>query len=97
MSKKFLSVIITICLIFCLMGCESAYKGSKNYTETTNRLIPIIGQQDLYYDSNTKVVYIIFNECAGYSGYGYMSPYFADNGMPYIYDDGELVKIGEQN
>ena len=42
--------------------------------------------QDLYYDTNTKIVYILFNECAGYFGYGYMSPYYAPNGMPYVYN-----------
>ena len=42
--------------------------------------------QDLYYDTNTKIVYILFNECAGFSGYGYMSPYYALNGMPYVYN-----------
>ena len=42
--------------------------------------------QDLYYDTNTKIVYILFNECTGYSRRGYMSPYYAPNGMPYTYD-----------
>ena len=93
--KKVIYILIAICLMFCLVGCKPAYEGRKNYTETTSRLVPIVGQQDLYYDYNTKVVYIIFNECAGYEGYGYMSPYFADNGMPYIYDGGKLVKINE--
>ena len=38
--------------------------------------------QDLYYDTNTKIVYILFNEWAN----GYMSPYYAPNGMPYVYN-----------
>lgn len=42
--------------------------------------------QDLYYDTNTKIVYILFNEGAGNAGYGYMSPYYAPNGMPYVYN-----------
>ena len=38
--------------------------------------------QDLYYDTNTKIVYILFNEWAN----GYMSPYYAPNGRPYVYN-----------
>jgi hypothetical protein len=91
--KRLMAIIITICLIFGLTACSMS-KGSKNYTENTGRLIPIAAQQDLYYDVNTKVVYIIFNEAFGYTGYGYMSPYFADNGKPYLYDNGGLVNIG---
>ena len=93
--KKVICILITICLMFCLIGCKPAYEGSKNYTETTKTLMPIAEHSNLYYDIHTKIVYIIFNETAGYAGYGYMSPYFADNGMPYMYNDGELVKIGE--
>lgn len=83
--KKILALIVIVCMVFCLCGC--ANKGSKNYNKTTTgRLIPIVGQSDLYYDANTKVVYILFNECTGYTGYGYMSPYYADNGLPYVYN-----------
>ncbi|MGN0245742.1 MAG: hypothetical protein ACI4DK_07235 [Lachnospiraceae bacterium] len=92
--KKIVSIIITICLVICLIGC--AFTGSKNYTKNTNnRLIPVPGEQDLYYDISTKVVYIIFNECAGNEGYGYMSPYYADNGFPYSYnvETNELEEI----
>lgn len=89
--KKIISFTIVICLMFCLTGCVT--KGSKNYTETTGRLIAINESKDLYYDINTKIVYLLFNECTGYQGYGYMSPYYADNGKPYMYANGELVKI----
>lgn len=82
--KKFISILVMIYLILCLCGCTD---GSKNYNKTTTgRLVPITGQSDLYYDANTKVVYILFNECAGYCGYGYMSPYYANNGFPYVYN-----------
>lgn len=85
--KKFITILIAICLMFCLVGCSAPVAGSKNYTKSTNnRLIQVPNQQDLYYDVNTNIVYIIFNESLGNSGYGYMSPYYADNGMPYIYN-----------
>lgn len=97
--KKILALIVIVCMVFCLCGCS---RGSKNYNKTTTgRLIPIVGQSDLYYDANTKVVYILFNECAGYTGYGYMSPYYADNGLPYVYNVEsntlEKINVVEEN
>lgn len=53
------------------------------------------GANDLYYDSQTKVVYFVFSKRSGYAGYGYMSAYYAPNGLPYVYDpfNQELVEI----
>ena len=85
MRNKIIVLILTIFLVFCLVGCGAA-TGSKSYaTNTGGRLQPTM-MRDLYYDTNTKIVYILFNECAGYFGYGYMSPYYAPNGMPYVYN-----------
>lgn len=85
MRNKIITLILTVFLVFCLAGCGVA-TGSKSYaTNTGGRLQPTM-MQDLYYDTNIKIVYILFNECAGYSGYGYMSPYYAPNGMPYVYN-----------
>ena len=91
--KKIISIILVICMLFCLSGCVA---GSKNYSKNThNRLLKVPSQHDLYYDINTKIVYIIFNECSGSVGYGYMSPYYADNGFPYRYNavSGALEEI----
>lgn len=82
---KNIALLIALCIALCCTGCT--FSGSKNYTSTTNsRLIEIANTTDLYYDANTKVVYIIFNEFTGDAGYGYMSPYYADNGLPYLYN-----------
>ena len=86
MRNKIIALILTVFLVFCLAGCSITSAGSKNYTPRTNSRLQPTRMQDLYYDTNTKIVYILFNECAGYSGYGYMSPYYAPNGMPYVYD-----------
>ena len=84
MRNKIIVLILTVVLVFSTVGCT--YTGSKGYTENTGgRLQPTV-MQDLYYDTNTKIVYILFNECAGYSGYGYMSPYYAPNRRPYVYN-----------
>lgn len=84
MRNKIIALILTMFLVFCLVGCSNP--GSKNYTENTGGILQPTMMKNLYYDSTTKIVYILFNECVGYSGYGYMSPYYAPNGMPYIYN-----------
>lgn len=85
-----------ITLVLCISLCACGTRvGSKNY-ETTSGLIAITGQNNLYYDGNTKIVYFIFNECLANQGYGYMSPYYAPNGLPYRYDSNNqtLIEIG---
>ena len=86
MRNKIIVLILTVFLVFCLAGCGGTDVGSKDYTTRTNGRLQPTMMQDLYYDTNTKIVYILFNEFAGYSGYGYMSPYYAPNGMPYVYN-----------
>ena len=86
MRDKIIVLILTVFLVFCLAGCRATCTGSKNYTTRTNGRLQPTMMQDLYYDTNTKIVYILFNEYAGNSGYGYMSPYYAPNGMPYVYN-----------
>ena len=92
MKKKFLIMALLAVLLMGLTACAS--KGAKGYESNTG-LVAIPGANDLYYDSQTKVVYFVFNECSGYQGYGYMSAYYAPNGFPYLYDPfkQELVEI----
>lgn len=92
MKKKFLIVTLLAVIIMGLAACT--YKGTKEYESNTG-LVAIPGVSDLYYDSQTKVVYFVFNECSGYRGYGYMSAYYAPNGLPYLYDplSHDLVEI----
>lgn len=85
MRNKIIALILTVFLVFCLAGC-GVDTGSKDYSKNTSGRLQSTGMQDLYYDTNTKIVYILFNEWAGYQGYGYMSPYYAPNGMPYVYN-----------
>lgn len=94
MKKKILAVVLGLTLCFEMTGC--AYEGSKNY-DNHSKLVSIEGENDLYYYSTTHVVYIVFNECAGHSGYGYMSPYYSENGKlcTYNIDTKQIVEIGE--
>lgn len=82
MRNKIIALIITVVLVLCLSGCSGTFEGSKDYTKRTSGRIQPTMMQDLYYDTNTKIVYILFNEWAN----GYMSPYYAPNGRPYVYN-----------
>ena len=92
MKKKFIILVLFVILITSLTAC--VFKGPKRY-ESNTWLVAIPGANDLYYDSQTKVVYFVFNESTGDKGYGYMSAYYAPNGLPYLYDPfkQELVEI----
>lgn len=93
MKKKFLVIALLAALLIGLTACVS--KGGNDY-ESNTTLLAIHGANDLYYDSQTKVVYFVFNEQSiGGFGYGYMSAYYAPNGLPYLYDPyrQELVEI----
>lgn len=81
-------------MCFGMTGCT--YEGSKDY-DIHSKLISIESEHDLYYYSTTHIVYIVFSEGAGYSGYGYMSPYYSENGKLCTYDANakQIVEIGE--
>lgn len=82
---KKIIVMLGIIMCFSLIGCTGMYSGSKGY-DIHSHLISIEEEDDLYYYSTTHIVYIVFNEGAGYCGYGYMTPYYSENGKLCIYD-----------
>lgn len=96
MKKKILAVVLVLTLCFGMTGCAATNAGSKNYDEHS-KLIAIEGENDLYYYSTTHVIYIVFNETEYQAGYGYMSPYYSENGKLCTYDTNtkQIVEIGE--
>ena len=92
--KKLTALFLAFLLCAVLTGCAPT-EGLKNYREHIG-FIAVTNHDNLYYDPVTRVVYILFNEAMDYCGYGYMSPYYADNGLPYLYDPSThtLTKIG---
>ena len=92
--KKFVLFFIAFILLISLVGCS--YTGGTVYSDPAIGLIPIPNRECLYYDPTEKVVYIMYYEHVDYWGYGYMSPYYAQNGLPYLYDANTqtLVQIG---
>ena len=94
--KKIFCGLLAVILCFGLCGCEETIPSTINETsESFIGFSAIPGESNLYYDVDTKIVYIIFKERKGYGGYGFMSPYYAPNGFPYQYDANErtLVEI----
>ena len=89
MKKKIIAIALG------MTGC-GATEGSKNY-DNNSKLVSIEGENDLYYYDTTHIVYIVFNECAVNRGYGYMSPYYSENGKLCTYDTNtkQIVEIGE--
>ena len=83
MKTKFVTMALCALLYGALLTGCSTVEGSKNYNEHAN-LIQI--DDELYYYQSTGVVYIVFNECIGNAGYGYMSPYYSANGKLCRYD-----------
>ena len=82
---KKIIIILGILMCFSLTGCASTSSGFRDY-DIHSHLISIEGEDDLYYYSTTHVVYIVFNECSGNNGYGYMAPYYSENGKLCVYD-----------
>lgn len=78
MRNKIKFFILLSCLLlscFLMSGCVS--EGAKEYNKNAN-LIQI--NNELYYYAPTGIIYIVFNKCSRYQGYGYMSPYYSTNG-----------------
>ena len=61
MRNKIIVLILTVVLVLCLSGCGGTFEGSKDYTKRTGGRLQPTMMQDLYYDTNTKIVYILFN------------------------------------
>lgn len=95
MRKRLLIGLISLLFVLMCSGCDGTVTGSKDY-DIHSELRSINGYDDLYYYDLTKIVYVIFNECAGYSGYGYMAPYYSENGRLCKYEDGKIIEIEEQ-
>ena len=89
MKKKILSTLIIVTILFSMGGCDIS-KVNVNVDNSENLSTSSLGRtglteigDGLYYDSATRIVYIILSP-VGYKGY--MSAYYAPNGLPYRYN-----------
>ena len=86
MRNKIIVAVILGCMLT-LCGCGDKNKAplsSYPYGAITDNFLWI--QDNLYYDKQTNVVYWIATTSSGYHGYGFMTPYYAPNGLPYRYE-----------
>lgn len=93
MKKKILAVVLGLTLCLGVTGCSAGSMGLGK----SSKLISIEGETDLYYYSTTNIVYIAFNYRIGNIGYGYMSPYYSENGRlcTYDVDTKQIVEVEE--
>lgn len=80
--KKIIALMIGLVLCVSLCACTQE---EINYG-TNAGFVAITSEDHLFYDNDTKIVYILYRKRAGNGGYGFMSPYYAPNGLPYRYD-----------
>ena len=89
----FLSLIFVVCLFGC--GANGANKAEAGEDNLTVNFVKIENSKNLYYDDKTQIVYVKWKETIGTAGYGFLSLYYGDNGLPYKYDTQkkELVEL----
>ena len=87
-------IIVLVIILGAILITSVVGEGDSNY-EAHSGLVRVEGSNVLYYDPVEYTVYILFSEFSGYKGYGYASPYYASNGLPYHYDPQtkQLVRI----
>ena len=102
MKKRIISLVMVIIIIIIavtLTACNEIPEA--NTTEYTisdiSNFKAIEGEDTLFYDISTKIVYYLFSTkyTSGHNGYGYgyMSPYISENGNFCRYVDGKIVEI----
>lgn len=93
--KKLLSTIIVCLIIFSLVGCGARDKVvAVNVENSENLAGQVFGESamirienGLYYDSTTRIVYWWNGHLRqGYYASTTPSPYYAQNGLPYLYN-----------
>lgn len=95
MKKKIILFFSCFLFMFILTACGGTdpLVGDNRELTENNEIVPIKDSNYLYYDRNTKVIYILTAECRGYDGYGFMSPYYSENGLLCRYLDDKIVEI----
>lgn len=92
--KNILFIVITMAIMSCmLVGCEeksNTYK-DKGGIQHSASLVEI--NNNLFYDNATKIVYWYFEDGAGRTSTGFMSPYISKDGRYCRYEKGKIVPI----
>ena len=104
MRKRLFAILAACVLTFSLAGCGKTTTLNVNVENSGELSGNILGKQSfveiggrLYYDSTTRIVYMVSGSNTGYESKTYC-PYYAPNGLPYRYNPKtntfEEIKIG---
>ena len=93
--------LIIIILAVTLTGCDTVpqkFNEPQSISSGISNFENIKGEDILFYDRNTKIVYYLFSAdrepyTQSATGYGYLSPYISENGNYCRYIDGKIVEI----
>lgn len=90
MKRKVFISLLSCMMIFSLVGCGETKTLNVNVENSDSLNSNILGQQsfieigsELYYDSSTRIVYMLNKT---YNGWNVYIPYYAPNGFPYRYN-----------
>ena len=90
MKRKAFMILLSCMLIISLVGCGEEKILNVNVENGDSLNSNILGEQsfieignELYYDSSTRIVYMLNKT---YSGWNVYTPYYAPNGFPYRYN-----------
>lgn len=92
--KKIHFMVITMAIMSCmLVGCGQKSTTHKDKSETQQDSVLVEINNNLSYDSSTKIVYWYFEDGAGRTSTGFMSPYISKDGRYCRYEKGKIVPI----
>lgn len=82
MKKRFLTLLLCICMCFALVGCNVPHGTQTSNEGNTSK----INNDDIYefVDPDTKVHYWIYSHSSGYSGMGGITPRLNSDGTVMI-------------
>lgn len=91
--KKFLSIILCCLIVFSLVGCGAESEVIANVSNGSYLTGQAFGKSAmveignyLYYDSTTRIVYWWNGILQSYRSDTVPTPYYAPNGLPYLYN-----------
>lgn len=105
MKRRIISLVMVamfiIILAVTLTGCDDVpqeFNDPQVLSPGISNFENIKGEDILFFDRNTQIVYYLFSTAQypnthGAMGYGYMAPYISENGNYCRYIDGKIVEI----
>lgn len=104
MKKRIISLVMAMFIIILavtLTGCDDEpqeFNDPQVLSPGISNFENIKGEDILFFDRNTQIVYYLFSTAQypnthGAMGYGFMSPYISENGNYCRYIDSKIIEI----